>query len=165
MHITMKQYTATTVGILIILAILAGVAYYTVSGKADEKATREIVEGFGLQLKNVPLTAEAAAVQESIGDYYAPYVMQDLLTAWITNPEQAPGRATSSPWPDRIEITDIAEQGAGYVVTGNVILMTSVEVATEAEDNAGTVPVVLQLIPTDDGWRIVAYQEQVSQEE
>lgn len=156
----MKQYKTATIGILVILVILAGVAYYTLGGKADERAARELVEAFGLQLKNVPLTAEEEMVQESIGDYYAPYVMQDLLTAWITSPDQAPGRATSSPWPDHITVTSLTEQGAGYVVNGDVVLMTSVEVSSEADDNAGTVPVVLQVVPTDDGWRIAAYQEQ-----
>lgn len=159
----MKQYTAATVGIFIIFAVLAGIAYYQGSGAADEAAVRGVVEDFGLQLKNVPLTAEEDVVQESIGQYYAPYVTQDLLTAWITTTELAPGRLTSSPWPDRIVISDISEQGAGYVVSGDIVLMTSEEVASEEDDNAGTMPVILQLVPTEDGWRIAVYQEQRSE--
>jgi bla regulator protein BlaR1 len=160
----MKQYTTATVGLLILLGVLGGLAWYQWSGVGDVAAARATVRDFGLQLKNVPLAAEEEVVQESIGGYYSPFVTKDLLTAWITDVELAPGRLTSSPWPDRIEIVDMTEQGAGYVVRGDIVLMTSAEVTSEEDDNAGTVPVIIQLVPVDGGWRIAAYQEQASQE-
>ena len=46
-------------------------------------------------------------------------------------------------------------QGAGRIVVGEVILTTS-----SSSEPVDTVPFVAQLIPTDSGWKIAAYQEE-----
>ncbi len=53
---------------------------------------------------------------------YAPYVAPELLDAWKSDPQHAPGRLTSSPSPDRIGIRAVQMNADGsYVVTGTVI--------------------------------------------
>ncbi len=55
----------------------------------------------------------------------------------MNNPATAPGRETSSPWPDRIEVVDIAQQPNGTITARALLIwMTSEEVAHGG--NAGT---------------------------
>lgn len=158
--ISMKQYRFATIGIIVALVALTGVLFYmTKSDAGQQRAVRSTVETFASQLKNVPLSGEEDIAKDALADYYAPYITPELLTSWQERPVTAPGRRTSSPWPDRIEIKSIASQGAGYIVNGDIIYMTSVEVAEGGESQR--VPVVIQVIKTDEGWRIAAYQEQL----
>lgn len=153
----MQQYRTTTVLIILAVIVLAGVAFFN-SGFLGERAARTVVTEFGERLQNVPLAGDADIVSAAVEEHYAPYVTEDLLTYWKENPEEAPGRATSSPWPDSIEISIVTEQGEGFVITGSVKMMTSVE--ETGGGAAGMVPVVIQVIPTDSGWKIAVYEEQ-----
>lgn len=94
--------------------------------KNDEKAVRAVVENFGLALKNVFLLSLTAS--QDIEQNYKDYVAPELLAEWKADSSKALGRLTSSPWPDRIEITDIKQfSSKGYDVNGNIIEITSVE--------------------------------------
>lgn len=158
----MRHYRYATVVAVIGVLILSGAAFYmSRSASAGERAARSVVEDFGKQLKNVSLTAEPDAVRSSIADYYAPFVTQDLLRAWQEDASLAPGRDVSSPWPDRVEVTEVRPQGSGYLVSGAEILMTSVEQSSDG--NAGIVPFIAQVIRTEEGWRIATFQEQIVQ--
>ena len=63
-------------------------------------------------------------MQENYGDV----VSSGLLEQWLTDPLNAPGRLTSSPWPDRIDIktTEKLSDNA-YELNGEVIEITNVD--------------------------------------
>jgi len=90
----------------------------------EEREIRALVEAFGRTLKNVSLLAPDAAA--SIEANYGPFVSRELLERWKQDPQSAPGRTVSSPWPDRIQIQNIAKTGRGqYVVEGLILEVTS----------------------------------------
>jgi hypothetical protein len=155
-----NRYIAYAVGAVLIIAALFTLAWYV--GPDREKAAadasaRATVEAFGRVLKNVPLTGTPEIAREAIEQQYAPYVTPELLSQWLANPQSAPGRLTSSPSPDRIGIATVTEQGNGRLVSGEVIMITSADPEGASTD---TVPFVAMVVPTPDGWRIAAYQEE-----
>lgn len=114
----------------------------------------DLVSEFGSRLQEVSLLAPEDILAETMRDVYGDYVDESLLESWASAPAEAPGRLTSSPWPDRIEIEAIEEQADGsFKVTGSVI-----EVARLDADNTDTVAtrsISLKLSDTSEGWRIV----------
>ena len=101
------------------------------SNPAEEAAVRAVVEGLGSKLKLVALLSPTAA--QDIQTQYAPYVAPDLLNQWANDLTQAPGKLTSSPWPERITITTLTKNAlGGYDVSGTVDYLTSVEVTSMA---------------------------------
>ncbi len=120
----------------------------------DEAAVRALAESFGQRLQNVSLLALAAAAQ--IQEQYRDFVSPELLQQWMADPSHAPGRLTSSPWPDRIEIIKIEQQGEGdYLVTGFVIEITSQEVTSGGV--AAQYPVSLTVEKVAGIWLITQY--------
>jgi len=113
------------------------------SGKiSTETATalRDTVTGFGAHLKNVALLS-TSTLSSQLAREYAPYLSQDLIARWQANPALALGRQVSSPWPDRIEVRTVSPNGDGtYVVSGDIIEVTSTDTATSSSDR---VPVML----------------------
>ncbi|MBZ4662899.1 MAG: hypothetical protein JG776_581 [Caloramator sp.] len=102
----------------------------------------KIVDGFGSKLKNVPLLAPKEIIIKYIKDNYSIYVIDRLLEKWIKEPKKAPGRLTSSPWPDRIEIKSINKiDKYTYKVTGEIIEITSSEIVLDGV--AAKRPIVL----------------------
>ncbi|MGE4283456.1 MAG: stalk domain-containing protein [Clostridia bacterium] len=96
--------------------------------ETDKKAVRNIVESFGLKLQMVSLQAPKDILQKSMQENYSDFVSQTLLDKWISDPTNAPGRLTSSPWPDRIEIAMIEKTSENeYKVNGEIIEITSTE--------------------------------------
>ncbi|NLG61612.1 MAG: hypothetical protein GX539_05160, partial [Candidatus Cloacimonetes bacterium] len=65
----------------------------------------------------------------------------------------APGRLTSSPWPDRIEVSAAEEEGGVCVVRGTIVYATSTDTAG---GEALHERVTLRL-ENDDGWRISGF--------
>ncbi len=152
-----KTRIFTIVGV-IVLALIAGLLALYFGPTAREvrgnEAATKVLSGFGANLKNVPLLGDDAAVTTAIEENYGVYVTPELLTDWKENHSRAPGRVTSSPAPDRLGITSMTAQGEGRIAVGEVILTTA---DGEVVD---TVPFVAQLIPTENGWKIAAYQEE-----
>lgn len=110
-----------------------------------EMAITQHVTEFGLRLKNVSLLAPATTVRTTMAKEYGPYLIPELLAKWQANPSSALGKTTSSPWPDRIQITGITPETDGtYRVNANVIEMTSNEKPGEI---AAMYAVILYIIP------------------
>jgi hypothetical protein len=65
-------------------------------------------------------------VISSLRENYSQFVSPALLAQWQSDPENAPGRVTSSPWPERIEIIDTEKLAdSKYQVKGDIIEVTS----------------------------------------
>ena len=95
----------------------------------DTAEVRTLVDSFGKVLKNVSLMAPSDDLNKSIDDNYAAYVSPELLEAWKADPMSAPGRLTSSPWPDSImNIGAIRNEDGSYTVSGAISNMSSPEV-------------------------------------
>ncbi len=140
------------------LLVLGGMAYAYIgthpNGVLDgehEGDVRTTVAAFGAQLNTVSLLAPTA--RDDLARVYGPYVAPELLAAWAANPESAPGRMASSPWPDHIEVDAVTKKGDGsYAVVGRVVYTTS------ANEAIG-VPVALTVASGAHGFVITAYRE------
>ncbi len=144
-------------GLVILCTVLAGImitgAALAASDKQDKQDVLSLVENFGETLKKVTLTAPEDIAAESIKEYYSEYVTQELLALWQSEPQNAPGRTVSSPWPDRIEITDITSAGDGeYIVSGEIIEVTNTELQNGGA--AAKYPVTLRITKQDNRWLI-----------
>lgn len=124
----------------------------------QESAVRSVVESFGKELKNVSLLASREQVASSMQASYGPYVANDLLGQWINDPLSAPGRFTSSPWPDRIEISSIQkEDDTRYTVEGFVIEVSNEGGGiSESPTEALRRPITLVVEKKNEGWRITS---------
>ncbi|HEV7763969.1 MAG TPA: hypothetical protein VGQ76_03105 [Thermoanaerobaculia bacterium] len=89
-----------------------------------------VVREFGTKLRMVSLLAPPDVLERSMREHYAPYVAPALLDRWITNPIDAPGRKVSSPWPARIDIRNVTNDGARSIVDGDIVEVTSESDAT-----------------------------------
>mgnify|MGYP001233870688 CR=1 FL=1 len=112
---------------------------------------KSVVENFGQQIKNVSLLNPNAS--QLIDQYYKDYVSQDLLNQWKANPANALGRQTSSPWPDRIDVTNVQRTANDtYTVEGNIIEVTSQEQANGGA--AATRPATFTVKNIEGRWLI-----------
>jgi hypothetical protein len=114
---------------------------------------------FGERLARVSLLAPPDVLDESLRSEFGPYVTQQLLDAWLAEPESAPGRVVSSPWPDRIEVTAAQPLDRNaYEVSGEVVLVTSAEVE-RGSGEVGRFPVTARVERTADGvWLIAGWR-------
>jgi len=117
----------------------------------DESAAVEnTVTQFGLQLKQVSLLSPD--VKTAIQQHYSSLVIPELLAQWIQDPLKAPGRLTSSPSPDHIEIDSTKKLSDGtYEVKGNIIEVTS------AQGEEVKIPVTVKVEKRDDKWLISSF--------
>lgn len=123
------------------------------SVQKDEAAVKSLVEAFGGKLQAVSLLAPEDIVKKSIEENYRIYITPGLLDEWLSQPQNAPGRLTSSPWPDRIGILSIQKLNEeGYEVTGDIIEITSAE--KETGGIAARRPIIVEVIKTDGNWFI-----------
>lgn len=126
------------------------------TGNADEldkKAVTDLVGEFGQKLKMVSLLAPKEIVVDSMKENYGGLVSPELLALWQKNPQNAPGRMVSSPWPERIDILSADKKpDLTYEVKGNIIEITS----SEAEHGgvAAKRPITLTVQKTDGHWLI-----------
>lgn len=113
---------------------------------------RSLVSSFSNQMDAVSLLAPDAA--GTIRAVYTPYVASPLIEKWVADPSSAPGRLTSSPSPDHIEIESVTKTNTGiYEVTGFVVL-------TASEGDAGRVPVSLTVETIEGHLLITRYAEE-----
>ncbi len=123
--------------IAVIVVLMALFIIYSINNENslnnDNDEVIKLVEEFGSTLKNVSLLAPRDLVIQAIEENYTPYVTDELLQNWINHPRRAPGRTTSSPWPDRIEITDVIRVSDDeYFVKGRIAEITSDDADTAA---------------------------------
>jgi hypothetical protein len=148
-------------GLLVIIALAAGcrqreaqptdtrsAAGPTVTG-CDAPELRSTVEQLGSRMKLVSLLAPAASVAKAMHEQYESLVTPELLAEWLATPSAAPGRAVSSPWPERIAIDSITSAGSVCRARGNVIY------ATSAGTVATATPITIDAVH-QNGWRISA---------
>ena len=122
--------------------------------RSDQEQVQDIVERFGQRLKNVSLLGSAAAVRDSIRREFGDLVTPELLQSWLNEPGNAPGRLTSSPWPDRIEIIRFRERAPElHEVYGEIIEVTSADKGQPSR----RVPVRIELRRPRGQWRIAQW--------
>lgn len=121
------------------------------SGIIYDADVERTVQGFGRAMKDVSLLAPPAQLESSMRAAYAPYVALELIDAWLADPAQAPGRRTSSPWPDSINIGSMEGDARGFVVNGTVVEMAQ---GDDGQDIVGTYPVKLRLEKRAGSWLI-----------
>jgi len=147
--------------IAVFLLIACAVALYVFlpPNPADAAAATRAAEVFGAQLKLIPLNAEKEVVVESMDRYYAPLVEATLLTRWENDIANAPGRLTSSPWPEKLEVEKVTRTfGGEYRIEGRIVEVTSVEQAAEGGE-ARSYPVTLTMQKAGEKWVLVQYKQ------
>lgn len=123
------------------------------SDEADKKAVAVVIEGFGQKLQKVSLLASSEDLKKSMEENYGGYVTAELLAEFLSNPDNAPGRLTPSPWPDRIEITSSEKTSEGlYKVAGTIIEVTSA--GQDTANAADKRPITLEVKKVDAKWLI-----------
>lgn len=123
------------------------------SNNNDKGEITTLVEAFGKKLQMVSLLADKDIVSKSMEDNYGTYVSSTLLEKWKGAPEMAPGRMVSSPWPDRIEISNTEKLSDGtYKVTGSIIEVTSVEASSGGVAAKRLITLVVQ--KSQEKWQI-----------
>jgi beta-lactamase regulating signal transducer with metallopeptidase domain len=158
-----KSKPIILMSIVLLIAVISGaVLLGACSGKTNQDVINEkeaivsIVEGFGSKLQTVSLLDPKNVVEKSMQENYGNLVSQALIEEWISgisDPLSAPGRLTSSPWPDRIEILSIKKLSEDrYEVKGEIIEITSVEKVSGGV--AAKRPVTLALKKIKNRWLI-----------
>lgn len=149
----------TWLAALVILLIIGGA--YLISKTPfqvdQQSAVRNVVEQFGKELSDVSLLAPKNDVAAQMQAHYDEYVAMPLLITWMNDPLHAPGRLTSSPWPDRIDIGSIEQIGEGpvYHVEGQLIEVTNEGGGIgESPTEALRRPITLTVEKLTEGWRI-----------
>src|ERR1041385_1159126 len=83
----------------------------------QESAVKMVVTEFGKRLRMVAVLAPKEMVTKAMDEAYSALVSADVLAVWKNDPEKAPGKRTSSPSPERIDISSIEAKGRDtYVV-------------------------------------------------
>lgn len=150
----------TWLSVLVLLLVIGGAYLISMTPfEVDqEAAVRSLVEEFGEELEDVSLLGPKEGVAAEMQARYGKYVSTELLLSWMNDPARAPGRLTSSPWPDGIEIATIAkESDTRFAVEGEIVEVTNEgggvgETPTEAIRR----PISLIVEKTGEGWRITS---------
>jgi len=139
---------AAGIVLLVVVVFVAGFFFWNfvnpkIIKRAEKAEVTALVENFGSKLKEVSLSdPREEIVSQEIKQVYTPFVSSTFLLNLTNDPARAPGRDVSSPWPEKIEIISMEKLDSYTIqVKGNIILMTSVEVAQGG--NAGETPIVL----------------------
>ena len=123
----------------------------------DTHAVATLVRQLGERLQRVSLLAPHDDLVAAIRREYGELVSPALLERWIHDPTSAPGRVTSSPWPDHIDVGLIVPRpGGSFAVRGWVVERTSADAAQGVEPLR--VPVQLMVMSVDGRLQIVAYR-------
>lgn len=152
----MKKIISFTIAFIIIAALFnyeSGAAKITKVNNSDENTVINLVKSFGSKLQNFSLLAPKDIVEKEMKKNYGNIVTPQLLAKWSANPLSAPGRLTSSPWPDRIEIKSTIKLSSNeYEVKGEIIEITSVEKVNGGY--AAKRPITLKIEKIDNHWLI-----------
>ena len=125
----------------------------------QKQAVRTVVTEFGKRLRMVAILAPKEIVAKVMDQEFSAFVAADLLATWKDNPEIAPGKRTSSPSPERIDISAIKASGHdAFLVNGKVILLTAQERREGGIFQAN--PVTMVVAQQHGKWVITAYKEE-----
>lgn len=151
---------------LAILAVIvlsgAAIATYFLAGwptaLEDQDAARAVVEEFGTKMQKVNILGDKTMAADAIAREYGTLVTPALLAKWQNDPQQAPGRVTSSPWPDRVEITGVErESRSRYIIEGQVVEVTNEGGALESEPREAVRRAASFVVEEHGGsWRIAS---------
>jgi hypothetical protein len=157
----LSAWIGAVVMVIIVVVIVAALGVFntkapsTTVSNAEDTAIRSQVTGFGAVLQNVSLLAPSSDRKAAMDQYYSSYVAPELLMQWYSESDvNALGRQTSSPWPDRIEIVNVTQNGDKATVEGNIV-----EVANGQNGNKdviGVLPVTLSMEKRAGHWLIIA---------
>lgn len=143
------------VGMVVIVVVLVAVLSLLANPvtdqdeMGDEQDIIALVEHFGSKLRTVSLTNPPSQIVSSIQENYSDFVSPELMAFWVGNLEHAPGRLTSSPWPERIDIESMDQSAPdAYEVTGRIVEVT------EGGDVAATRLIELEIKKVDGHWMI-----------
>jgi len=115
-----------------------------------EEVISNLIKDFGSNLKLVSLLSPKETLEKDMMENYGEFVSEKLIEKWLSDPENAPGRLTSSPWPDRIEIDNIEKVSESeYKVQGKIVEVTNTE-----KDGELTRKIVLNVMKIDTKWLI-----------
>lgn len=148
---------------IIILAILAALAYFLYTPKAPispEQEIRSIVGAFSEKIKLVSLTGTDEQILAAVKENYGPYISEGLMTGWQMNPKSAPGKMSEASSPDHIEIIAIEPTDDGaYEVQGKVV-----ETLTPPQNGAQTnyYQVAMKFRYQDGKWLMTGFTKQLS---
>lgn len=123
---------------------------------SDPSDAQAVVERFGDALKSVSLLAPEPEVARAMREHYGPLVAPELIARWEADPSHAPGRLTSSPWPERIAVASTTgETPTRYRFTGHIVEVTSESGGIGEEASiADTRPITLLVEKRDTAWLI-----------
>ncbi|MBD3208006.1 MAG: hypothetical protein GF370_00945, partial [Candidatus Nealsonbacteria bacterium] len=146
--------------VILVAIVILGIGFYILDNQKNEEAeeqkevaVRNLVESFGEQLKKVSLQAPEKQLKESLQEHYSDFVAPELLEVWIEDSSQAPGRLTSSPCPENIEIDSIEKRSnTSYRVSGRIIEITSAE--TTGDGMAAEREIALVVERINENWLI-----------
>lgn len=146
--------------ILLVAVVAAATAFWYYHGRQEHGNTaqaRIVVAGLGDNLQKVPLVASKEIVAFAMDQYYAFYVHPDLLAKWKADPLNAPGRLTSSPWPDRIDVKNAVKNADGtFTVDAEIVEIAN---GASGKQEANRIPVRFVLTLGPDGWQITDYKK------
>jgi len=122
------------------------------TAEQEQEQVRSAVTAFGQKLQMVSLTAPPEQARQQMQENYGELVTPELLAQWQNQPDSAPGRKVSSPWPDRIEIMSVEKTDGKYAVKGEIIEITSVEKTSGGAATRQSID--LTLTKSGDRWLI-----------
>ena len=148
------------VGMVVLLVISVGMYFLfkpsTTSppNEADINAIYRVVGEFGARLKDVGLIAPDQDVITAMDFNLKQLITDRLYQAFVQDTSRIPGRAaSSSPWPEGIEIDSVQKlDNTSYTVNGKIIMMTSLQAAEGR--NAGEKPITLTLKKVNGTWLV-----------
>lgn len=124
--------------------------------RADSIAVRNLVLEFGSQMKQITLQGPDSALSRSYRTHYGTIVANSLIIEWVKDRTRAPGRHTSSPWPERVEILNLARKSPrAFLVDAEIVERTS----ADAAGDAGRIPIRLAVWKAARQWRINGYDQ------
>ena len=125
---------------------------------------RDITHQFGEKIQTVSLTSSTSVRNEQLQTAFGDLVTANLLKQWKERSTNVPGKKTSSPWPDHIDISSVIPRSpTRYEVTGYIIYLTSDQALQGGETRREPITVTLEQVGKT--WNIVAVETKLTNNE
>ena len=153
------KFIAVAIVLLLVISVGGYFLYRpsttTQPNQADINAIYQVVGEFGARLKDVGLSdPKQEDIITAVDFNLKRLITNRLYQEFVQDTSRIPGRAaSSSPWPEGIEIVSVQKLDNGsYTVVGNRIMMDSNELAHGG--NAGETNITLTLKKVNGTWLI-----------